>query len=266
MPPWALSPVVPPNLEGEKAMSPSRSMNVYPEIKTCGIPSQAFRFLDLPGELRNRIYRILLHKETRKRLCVAEYSKTAGTELDPYKGWMRWQYNNLEPAILAACHAVHDEAAAIMYGTQPFYVHIRSTGHETVWTADRQGTRCLIARRYLRLIRSFKLYIELSYRCCGTSAIRKTVFVLWSNIETFCSMLKDNTSLVRMEISFKNRLLRTDSKLDIEEEGQEALDPFMTLRDVRDVIVTGDVQPLYALQLKEVMKSRTTIPSSILAP
>ena len=79
-------------------------------------------------------------------------------------------------------------------------------------------------------------------------------------------MLKDNTSLVRMEISFKNRLLRTDSKLDIEEEGQEALDPFMTLRDVRDVIVTGDVQPLYALQLKEVMKSRTTIPSSILAP
>lgn len=225
--------------------------------------SQPFRFLDLPGELRNHIYRCLLHKETRQRLGLSNYTYKSGTDLDPCKGWLRWRYNDLQPAILATSHAVHDEAAAIMYGTQPFYVRITGYDLATVWTVNQPGPKMLISPRYMRLIKRFKVQADLCNCRLGSSGCRANMWYLWDNIQTFCHLIKGN-SLARMEIEFNNLLLRRAMvsmcrwpEMNLQLEGQEILDAFLVLRDVRDVVITGDVQPLYAMQLKAFMEIST---------
>lgn len=89
------------------------------------------------------------------------------------------------------------------------------------------------------------------------------MWYLWDNIQTFCHLIKGN-SLARMEIEFNNLLLRRAMvsmcrwpEMNLQLEGQEILDAFLVLRDVRDVVITGDVQPLYAMQLKAFMEIST---------
>lgn len=199
---------------------------------------QPFRFLDLPAQIRNHIYRLLLHKETRKRLSMAKL--TSGIDLDPYEDWLRWQHNSLEPAILATSRAVHHEAAAIMYGTQPFSVRITGASLGTVWAVGSQGT--FIPPRYMRLIRRFKVQVDLEY-CCRQFCFREAVYVVCSNIKTFCDLVKHNAPVWALR------------KLKVQEEGQEVLEPFMLLRNVGDAVVNGEVEPLYALKPKAVMES-----------
>lgn len=71
-----------------------------------------------------------------------------------------------------------------------------------------------------------------------------------------------------MEIEFNNLVLGGDMisgwqcpEIDMQMEGQETLDAFLLLRNVRDVVITGDVQPLYAMQLKASMENSTSISS-----
>lgn len=71
-----------------------------------------------------------------------------------------------------------------------------------------------------------------------------------------------------MEIEFNNLVLGRAMisgwwwpEIDMQMEGQETLDAFLLLRGVRDVVITGDVQPLYAMQLKASMENSTNISS-----
>ncbi len=221
---------------------------------------QPFRLLDLPGELRNQIYHLLLHKATRQRHGMAKYSPNTSPDLDPYKGWMQWGHNCLETAILATNHTVHDEAAAIMYGTQPFFLKIRSVSIATVWTIDRHHPKCLVAPRYIKLIKHLNIQVDLSLSdACWKSGFKANLFMLWSNIQALCLLLENNL-LIRVEIDFRNLLLRQLSwpprspEVDVPVDGQETLDPFMLLSGVKKVVITGDVQPLYALELKAAME------------
>lgn len=228
------------------------------DINTTSSPKpQPFRFLDLPRELRNRIYNCLLHKETRQRLGLSKYTDTSATDVDPSKGWLRWQYNDLQTAILATNHAVHDEAAAIMYGTQPFLVRITSFDFATGWEVDRPGPKMLISPRYMRLIKLFKVQVDLSNRRLGSSDIRENMRLLFSNIHSFCRLIKQN-SLVRMEIEFNNLLLpRAQGAwpgMNVQLEGQETLEAFVLMGAVKNVVFTGDVQPEFALKLKTFME------------
>lgn len=86
---------------------------------------------------------------------------------------------------------------------------------------------------------------------------------LGRNIHAFCHLVREN-SLVRMEIDISNLLADRAmvsalgwSEKDLQSEGQGTLDAFLLLRNVRDVVITGDVQPLYAMQLKALMESST---------
>jgi len=162
---------------------------------------------------------------------------------------------------------VHDEAAAIMYGTQPLYFRITADVCTTIWTIDRPGQRALIPPRYMRLIKRFKVQVNLSSYRLGSSGIRTQMWILCSNIRMFCYLIREN-SLVRMEIDFNNLLLRRAMvsgrrwpEIDVQSEGQQTLDAFLLLRNLRDVVITGDVQPLYAMQLKASMENSTNISS-----
>ncbi len=93
------------------------------------------------------------------------------------------------------------------------------------------------------------------------------MWILCSNIRMFCYLIREN-SLVRMEIDFNNLLLRRAMvsgrrwpEIDVQSEGQQTLDAFLLLRNLRDVVITGDVQPLYAMQLKASMENSTNISS-----
>ena len=148
-----------------------------------------------------------------------------------------------------------------MYGSQPFYVRITSYDFATVWTVDRPGTKMLIAPRYMRLIKRFKIQVDLENHRLGSSGFRGNMWYLWSNIHAFCHLVQEN-SLLRLEIEFNNLLLRRAlasvwacPDMNVGLEGQETLDAFLLLGDVKDVVITGDVQSMYASQLKTFMEN-----------
>lgn len=224
--------------------------------------AQPFRFLDLPGELRNHIYRSLLHRETRQHLGLSIQTYTFGWCLNPC---IDWRYNDLQPAILATSRTVHDEAAAIMYGTQPVYFRLTEMDSTTVWQMDWPGQNVLILPHYMRLIKRLRVEVILFDGRPGSSRLRTQMSRLRSNINSFCHLVREN-SLVGMEIEFNNLVLgramisgRRWPEIDMQMEGQETLDAFLLLRGVRDVVITGDVHPLYAMQLKASMENSTSI-------
>jgi len=229
--------------------------------------AQPFRFLDLPGELRNHIYRSLLHRETRQHLGLSIQTYTFGWCLNPCKDWRGRRYNDLQPAILATSRTLHDEAAGIMYGTQPVYFRLTDDDFTTVWQMDRPGQNVLIPPHYMRLIKRLRVQVILFDGRLGSSRLRTQMSSLRSNINSFCHLVREN-SLVGMEIEFNNLVLGRAMisgwwwpEIDMQMEGQETLDAFLLLRGVRDVVITGDVQPLYAMQLKASMENSTNISS-----
>lgn len=109
----------------------------------------------------------------------------------------------------------------------------------------------------MRLIKLFKVQVDLSNRRLGSSDIRENMRLLFSNIHSFCRLIKQN-SLVRMEIEFNNLLLpRAQGAwpgMNVQLEGQETLEAFVLMGAVKNVVFTGDVQPEFALKLKTFME------------
>lgn len=149
---------------------------------------------------------------------------------------------------------MHDEAAAIVYGTQPFLVRITSYDSGIGWEVNRPGPEMLVSPRYMRLIKLFKVQVELSNHRLGPSDIRGNMRLLFCNIHSFCRLTKQS-SLVRMEIEFNNLLLHQAKAgawpgVNVQLEGQETLEAFVLMGAVENVVFTGDVQPEFALKLK----------------
>ena len=95
--------------------------------------SRPFRFLNLPGELRNRIYRLHL-------LCDQVI------DLDPNN------YRRIAPrlGLLLVSRHVHDEASKIFYGENPFRIFPR-------YSYCRRSLLTRLSPRYRSAIRSLEL-------------------------------------------------------------------------------------------------------------
>ena len=82
-------------------------MTANTEVST---KQQAFRFLELPGELRNEIYGHLLPDQAANPVDLDKPVRRDGMK----------SFTNL----MATCRQIHDEAASIVYGSKTFYVSI----------------------------------------------------------------------------------------------------------------------------------------------
>lgn len=102
-----------------------------------------FRFLDLPPELRNGIYSLLLGDEDSLELASKD-RKRRGVTLKPT--------DNIHPNILRTCHQIYVEATPILYGNNTF-----SFKHDATSRVNISNMLTQLASG-LRYIRHFRLH------------------------------------------------------------------------------------------------------------
>lgn len=83
----------------------------------------ASRFLDLPAELRNRIYSLLLEDENPLQLGYEDKQRKHLT----LKSSKKTPKAHLHPEILLTCHQINSEATPILYGNNTFSFNHGST-------------------------------------------------------------------------------------------------------------------------------------------
>ncbi|SMR52554.1 unnamed protein product [Zymoseptoria tritici ST99CH_1E4] len=87
-----------------------------------------FRFLDLPPEQRNQIYKYCLVPPRRIK-CASEHKGPTQTPVSCVDSWYRMlmniHYFPFNPHILRTCRVIHREATAMLYGLNKFYIGSR---------------------------------------------------------------------------------------------------------------------------------------------
>ena len=107
-------------------------------------------FLDLPAELRNHIYRILLVSRlipALRKLCVRNHCSDYALPTLP-----------IHPALLATCRQIHEEATPLLYGENTFTAHA-SLLTTMPYLVDRRKPIC--STDVLRWIRKWYLNVRL---------------------------------------------------------------------------------------------------------
>jgi hypothetical protein len=93
-------------------------------------------FIKLPGEIRNIVYRLLLHSP-----ILAEPASIDGSMLGEHTRY------DLHPAILAVCTQVHLEARHVLYDEQTLYFAcIKESYNDYYWSSS--GTNISLLTRY----------------------------------------------------------------------------------------------------------------------
>ncbi|KAM3417730.1 hypothetical protein BST61_g5963 [Cercospora zeina] len=92
-------------------------------------PREATSFLDLPPELRNRIYELCLIVRTDEAIRpVLEFRPSAGAVRRQIWGYLFPDPTFLEvtPKLLATCQQIYQEAMPVLYGSISFIIHATS--------------------------------------------------------------------------------------------------------------------------------------------
>ncbi|KAL8828869.1 MAG: hypothetical protein Q9191_002343 [Dirinaria sp. TL-2023a] len=114
-------------------------MPIYLSRKKSARPQQPFRFIDLPGELRNEIYRLcLVNDGSPMSVSLGSCSDSIMARINDLRGrnnvLVRLKTNCRGPhpssSLLRVSSQIHDEAAAILYGHKALEFRGR-----TCWTA-----------------------------------------------------------------------------------------------------------------------------------
>jgi len=162
-----------------------------------------FRFLSLPGEIRNKIYVIILCSiEPRKKTSVEAY------ESEDFSGRVEFHYtpdelthlrHHIEPQILRTCRLIYSEANYVMRKTNLFIKITSMVPFEEI-------SQLLILKRIPILevqkkkTKNFKGFVmshEMNY---PFSSKAKTFFILRRDLDIFCKGLVD----------YKHRITRHD--------------------------------------------------------
>ncbi|KAI9718266.1 MAG: hypothetical protein M1812_004256 [Candelaria pacifica] len=190
-----------------------------------------FTFLELPGEIRNEIYSLLLSvDDTDPRAGRGDilFRPTIGLRLRPPKVY---------PAILATNHLIHDEAADFLYGKNIFHCFL--TGGMTGPEFPLESLEAFVKCRYFRLISRWAIMLRL--RDCRD---RKSSLQLPLHFATLCNMIAKN-SLSEVRIEFINCSPRADKGG--QEQAQymgETLNRLRVLRNVTKAMVL-DFTPVH---------------------
>ena len=177
----------------------------------------ALSFLDLPSEIRNVIYQLLLTHDTpihaytfqnlspRERTCL-----------------------NLHPTMLLLCHRIHDEASSVLYSCNRFQAH-------PSWLTDVMFAiypdRTIMSPRYIAFIRRFHLRVRLDCDPFYTPA----------------KLAKAFSGMDELEIEvFQSSFGTSDYRV---------LECFSIIRGVKRAKVHGSVKQHFADWLEKVMQS-----------
>ncbi len=208
-----------------------------------------FRFLDLPLEIRYKVYHELLSQSE-----VIEHS---GSDL------------GLHPAILRTSRQVHDEARIVLYMENYFGMRIfKSNGGERAYflRCDCYAQQVQYKVPSFRSIRSYDIYVEIQDKK-DFSTVKKT-------IRDVCMVLSEVTRIKHLIITLGEHpmyiskleaaFVKYESQVKVHKcflemiqlllECATVLQPFTLLRNVGRVEIRGVVKPVYKQYLIDIMQ------------
>ncbi|KAI9710398.1 MAG: hypothetical protein M1812_007434 [Candelaria pacifica] len=215
-----------------------------------------FPFLELPPELRNKIYGHLLISPL--------IDEGIGMFLDQGNGVYRW---GTYTAILSTNRQIFFESSSIFYSENLFTVH----GYDdSLWFAD-QDLPSRTRKNYpatahslesIRKIRRWKFVIQLEPRPrpANENNSMPPFHRLKRDISHMCERLAQCYCLKEIIIEFWRG--QGESRLPAFATGSGVLEPFTTVRGVQQVTIRGDLPEEYKNFLKQLMRGpRVPLPS-----
>ncbi len=246
---------------------------------------RGFAFLELPREIRDKIYSYLLihnfnEDDAAKEDKIVHDSKVPDNEHDSESSDEEGDYKleayeegrrvdptfsdcyELHTAIMFTNHQIHDEAAAVLYGENVFTWAVYGVEATKLW---QQGghDKPKLPDRYTRLIT--KLYLEVNFQSDEGVLTSEGMYAGFSmartNLGRACKKLARNPVMKEVTVNFLNKYTGGPfmARMGLSRfpgnpyKGEKILEPLKLLRGVRNVKFRGHASPAYVADLTKVM-------------
>lgn len=200
--------------------------------------------LDLPPEVRNLIYRLLLVTDQ-----ILGIKREGEFPFFPRPVWAGFRKYGLQPAILRVCWQLHREASLILNGENTFGIHIHGFD-----VAHRPEVRRLLKRlQFDNELGSFRKCHASIDKCTRFEIVIQHAFIpaVRLRVRSLCySVLRKLPALQHVRLHLLSETFHIDDTV---------LGPFGVLRNLHSVAIHG-VPPPYAERLEELMLGNTPQP------
>jgi hypothetical protein len=204
------------------------------------IGQHACLFLNLPRELRDEIYSLLLPSHTTLRFTAPTWATNgAGRFFDIQHDTSSWPLT-----ILAVCQQIHAEASTFIYSTNHFEF---SVGHLDNGPSPFNTIRAL-PQSGISQIKACTIRIF-----APTWRKRGHMSTIEGWMDEVCALVKQGGNLQDIEIVLFSRFTSNPDRF------QTLLQPLMSLNGLKSVIVKGRVSKAFGAGLKKIMESDATI-------
>jgi hypothetical protein len=214
------------------------------------------RFLNLPRELRDEIYRFLVPSCTTLDFAAPTWADNAAERFVN----VQYDMSAYSLKILAISQQTRAEASALLYGTNRFEFSIGTRPATGYWVGNGPSpynTVRALPRSAISQIITCRVRISMCRWCkeLPPSPEMRTV-KLW--LEEMCELLKQGGHLQVMEIELDDRGYRpirnTLAALNVRKY-QRLLEPLEELRGLKSAVVEGEVESAYGVELVKLMES-----------
>jgi hypothetical protein len=241
--------------------------------------TKAFRFLDLPGEIRDKIYAIILCSvEARKPTSTEAYESNpsgATEEFHETPSKLTHLRHNIEPQILRTSRSIYSEANYVMRRTNLFIKIIVHIPFEEI-------SQLLILKKIPILkidrnkIKKFKCFV-MSHEITSPVPQKGVAFlILYRDLDVFCKGLTDYKYLITRDDDIVSHIVTLvdpceskslpNSPIFYSRKLQEMLiAPYRTLRGFPRFQIKGDIpQDLSRAAIAEITQSPAADPDAFL--
>ncbi|GAB7343758.1 hypothetical protein MBLNU457_1733t1 [Dothideomycetes sp. NU457] len=255
--------------------------------------AKPFPLFELPLELRQKIYQYLLPCTTQRgqagftQAFARFISKTQQPPVQSSKSAEDLVWKRGQTSLLCVSRQVHDECAALLYGSSPFVLFVRYdtiTFRYSFLLANGLAPSKpyefldLVPPRYLKLIKQLVVTIDhpdsytgmIKYNVGGPGLthglreqVQKLVNAIKPSSEEHTGLNSLRVTLINgnkyMDAEKRNFVRARENEFRGDEQVQTVLDPFAELHHITNVEILGASTAGYADHLREIMKAEDSM-------